>query len=639
MSEIPNRLNRFWQELKRRRVFKVIAMYAGTAFIILQLVDIITQPLQLPDWTLTLVIILLAMGFIFTLLIAWIYDITPEGIKKTGSVEPARKRKSISKRGKRRFKSSDIIITALVIIIAILVYPKIFKQEAFEKLKSFSERISVAVMPFQNMTNDTIWNVWQEGIQVNIITSLSNDPEELHVRQAESIKNILQGKGLTDYASITPSIANTISQKLDANIFINGSINLSGSTIRLNSQIVNSKTKDVLKSFQIDGTPEHILPLIDSLSLMVKNFLIVSEFKREVQPDYQHLISTSYPEAYRFFIYGQNAYNKKDFSTAVKLFSQALDIDSGFTFAALLLGFSYGNQDQFEEAKKWTLKVYEKRANVPIWQKIWINWGHAMYFETPYEEIIYLKQLQEFDDQMPFIYGELGYCYLKLNQYKKATTECERALDLYDKWDLKPVWVYNYIDLGNAYHKLGEYRKEKKLYKIAGENFPDDPDLVRRQAILYLTEKEMSSANKYITNYISILNENSSSEADISISIAKMYSEAGMFDKAEEYYRKALSLNSENPSIINSLAYFLIDKDRNIAEGLEYADTCLKFHPDDYTFLHTKGWGLYKSGNYQDALLILKKSWDLRREKAVYNTEAYLHLEAAKKAVANLKHD
>ena len=55
------------------------------------------------------------------------------------------------------------------------------------------------------MTNDTTWNVWQDGIQMNLITSLSNS-EELEVRQAESVNNLIQSKGITDYSSITPSI-------------------------------------------------------------------------------------------------------------------------------------------------------------------------------------------------------------------------------------------------------------------------------------------------------------------------------------------------------------------------------------------------------------------------------------------------
>jgi len=88
---------------------------------------------------------------------------------------------------------------------------------------------------------------------------------------------------------------------------------------------------------------------------------------------------------------------------------------------------------------------------------------------------------------------------------------------------------------------------------------------------------------------------------------------------------------------MNALGYFLIDKDRNINEGLELVDKTLALNPDNYEYLHCKGWGLYKQSKYQEALDVLQKSRDLRREKAVYNQEAFLHLEAAKKTVANQK--
>jgi tetratricopeptide (TPR) repeat protein len=113
----------------------------------------------------------------------------------------------------------------------------------------------------------------------------------------------------------------------------------------------------------------------------------------------------------------------------------------------------------------------------------------------------------------------------------------------------------------------------------------------------------------------------------------------GIKDKAEEYYRQALLLEQESPDRMNTLAYFLIDKDRNISEGLELVDKALKSDPDNYIYLHCKGWGLFKQGKYQEALDILQKSWDLRMKNAIYDHEAFLHLEAAKKAVANQKNN
>ena len=116
--------------------------------------------------------------------------------------------------------------------------------------------------------------------------------------------------------------------------------------------------------------------------------------------------------------------------------------------------------------------------------------------------------------------------------------------------------------------------------------------------------------------------------------LALTYEEAGILNKAEEYYRQAFSLEPNNQDRLNALAYFLIDKDRNLIEGLELIDKALSLSPFDYLIIDTKGWGLYKQGKYSEALELIQKSWEL---KPVYDHELYLHLEAAKKAFAGQK--
>jgi tetratricopeptide (TPR) repeat protein len=325
---------------------------------------------------------------------------------------------------------------------------------------------------------------------------------------------------------------------------------------------------------------------------------------------------------------------KRDYPTAINLFSQALDIDSNFTFAILSLSIAYGNQGLYEDAKKWCLKAYDNRDQMPMWQKIWINWVHAIFLETPQEEIKYLKQLKDFDEQYSNAYSNLGYCYNALYQYDKAVPEMEKVLEMYNKWGIKPSWIYDYTLLGYAYHKTGQYKNERKLYKKAEKDFPDDPALIQNQAILSFTEGDTIEANHYIKEYKSLIKDNSSSEADIASKLAFIYSETGNLNKAEEYYNQALSLEPDNIIRLNNLAYFLIDRNRNINEGIVLINKALGKTPIDYSLLHTKGWGLYKQGRYKEALELLEKSWDL---KPIYDHEVFLHLEAAKKAVAGLK--
>ena len=100
MPQSPNKITQFWQELKRRKVSRVITVYAAAAFVILELTDIIAPSLGLPEWTLNLIIILLCVGFIITVIVSWIYDIHPEeGIVKTESIHKFMEDRHLCERG------------------------------------------------------------------------------------------------------------------------------------------------------------------------------------------------------------------------------------------------------------------------------------------------------------------------------------------------------------------------------------------------------------------------------------------------------------------------------------------------------------------------------------------------------------
>jgi len=84
--------------------------------------------------------------------------------------------------------------------------------------------------------------------------------------------------------------------------------------------------------------------------------------------------------------------------------------------------------------------------------------------------------------------------------------------------------------------------------------------------------------------------------------------------------------------MMNNLAWFLIDKDSDVNKGLELTDKALEMDPENYSYIDTKGWGLYKQGKYIEALEFLEKSWEL---KPIYDHDLFLHLEEARKAVAD----
>ena len=533
---------------------------------------------------------------------------------------------------------SFAVAGAIMIIIVVVAYLKFFRQATLDNLISSDGKISVVVMPFRNMTNDTICNVWQDGIKDNLITYLSNYSEDLTVRQTEAVNGVLQGRGLTNYAAITPSVARDISKKLEARLIIAGSISQAGDRIRVNAQLINSKTEEAFKSFQIEGSSQkEIFNIIDSLSVLVKDFLIISVMEKEIVPDFRQLISTHSSEAYRHYMYGNQAFYKLNFPSAREEYLKAAEIDTNFTEAVRMLSYTYMHLGLYEESIKLSLHLYEKKDQLTILERIWAESLHSGYFDPPVDRIKYAKQLLDYNDQMPVHHSIMGGAYFALKQYDKAIPEFEKELELYDKWGSRPRWSKCYTSLGYCYHKTGQYRKERMLYKKAERDFPDDPSIIMRQTILALSSGKKDAADRYIEKFKSLRELQGASSINTLNALGNIYWQADILNEAEEYFREVMNLRPQNPDAINKLAYFLIDTDRNINEGLELADKALLLRPDYYISLDTKGFGLYKQGKYEDAKLILEKSWELKPDG--FDDEIYFHIEDVKKAIASNKNN
>ena len=299
-----------------------------------------------------------------------------------------------------------------------------------------------------------------------------------------------------------------------------------------------------------------------------------------------------------------------------------------------MLAYTYNWLGMIDKSKQIRLKLYNNKEHMSIQERIWTDVLYADYFETPYETIKYLNLLVEIDDQMPVPYSNLALAYETLNEYEDAILLREKELDIYNDWESKPRWSFSYANLGKLYHITGQFNKERELYNRAEQHFPNDSRILYRQAILELSEGDTIRAGDYIQKYRSTFMINNKSRPEFTYNLARIHEEAGLLREAEKYYRQALSLEPESALRLNDLAWFLIEEDINIIEGLKLVDKALEIAPDNYLYVDTKGWGLYKQGKYEEALEDLEKSWEL---KPVYDHEVYLHLEAAKKAVADLK--
>lgn len=150
MADLLNSLSRFWRELKRRKVVRRNTVYAGAAFIILEVASIVAEPLKLPDWTMPLLIVLLIIGLIISVIVSWLYDVGPEGTlvrtKPISDVSEIEKENTSS-----AWKIASYI--SFVVIIGLIILNLLSHNKQPEEATIMDR--SIAVLPFQNLSNDS----------------------------------------------------------------------------------------------------------------------------------------------------------------------------------------------------------------------------------------------------------------------------------------------------------------------------------------------------------------------------------------------------------------------------------------------------------------------------------------------------
>ena len=202
-----NNLSQFWQELKRRKVVRVITVYAAAAFVILELVSIIVEPLKLPEWTLPFIIVLLCVGFIIAVILSWIYDIRPEGgIVKTVPVDKV-KEGEISK-SSNSWKITSYI--SFVVIIALLILNVISMDGPMREI-NYPDK-SIAVLPFKSLSDDQEKQYLADGVMEAIL---------LHLFKIEDLR-VIQSASVEKYRDRTHTLTE-IARELNVNYILDGS--------------------------------------------------------------------------------------------------------------------------------------------------------------------------------------------------------------------------------------------------------------------------------------------------------------------------------------------------------------------------------------------------------------------------------
>jgi len=638
MSEGKNILTQFWQELKRRKVVRVIAMYAGTAFIIIELVGNIADPLHLPGWTATLVIVLLAVGFPVVIILSWIFDYTSKGYVKT---KPNEDKSSIATGftgSKRKFRFSDGIIIVLLIAVCILAYPKIFVTKV--KIQADPDgRISIAVMPFKNLTTDTLFNVWQEGIQHILINSLSNSPD-LAIRQSQTMHDVMVSSGYENYAAIAPGIGGEVAQKLETNTYISGQLIGTGKNFRINIQLREAVSDKIYQPYEITGKDESEIPFMaDSLSLIIRNFLEIEVLNKEVDYETRRFTETTSSEAYRHYIMGRRLFWEVEHKEAVHYFRNAIAIDSNFLYARIFLGWSYGWLKRFQERKEVFDKLNENLDKYSDLERAQVQFPKNWSDKNPEEGIRNLKIQLEYDPKQMTVWYQLGSCYDVLQMYEQAVEAYEQSLQIDREWGGGWEFYSLYHNLGEIYHKLGNHEREEEIYTLGLTAVPDEPHLLFRQAVCARSLMDTVEAARYLQALQNALQEDNRTGSYIAFYTGRVYEEARQYDRAIEYYNQAITTGQDEYITISAmlrLSFIFISSDIDLDGGIRLADQVLAEGPDNVELVsdayYCKGLGYYKQNKYAEALSLLGKAWD---NSPGYNHEIKLLIREVEGAISN----
>lgn len=526
-------------------------------------------------------------------------------------IEESRKEVTIRKDTKTSFTPRNKLWIALFAVLVVLtvvfklIFPSGFTKAVSEDQEPAGKRISVTIMPFNNLTNDPELDYLSVGVQDWVVYCLSFYPEEFNVRPFELVRDVIRNEKLSDLSSITPYTGSSISRRLDAEVFLIGNIFKMGDIIRLNAQLISSDSEEIIGTFQEEGFAEKIIYTIDSLSTRVRDYLLISKLNKEI-PQTEvtsthrlHYITNS-PEAYRYHILAKEALYNLDYDVAFRLDSMAVAIDSNFVDAIITLCWANYNMGKYTEAKRWLQNALQKRDKLPLVQQITLDYHYASLYQTPEEQIKYLDQLQKIEDNNPYHSLSLGYTYIYIHKYDEAIPVLEKAHEMLKKLGTEPNDLFYYHYLLKAYKATGQHRKERKLIKRAEENFIKSPK--------------------------------SSSAGDSYFNMALVYSDAGFFDKAEEYFAKGVSLNPGNKGMINNYAFSLIDNNLNVERGLELINDALEQDTANGILLDIKAWGLYRQHNYEEALKLLEKAY-----QKIPAYEIKDHLDSVKAAMVNQK--
>ena len=321
MSERPS----FFAELKRRNVYKVGVAYAVVGWLIAQIATQIFPFLEIPNWAIRLVILLIVIGFPIALIVAWAFELTPEGIKRTEDVDFA-----ASARQPRKHAWIVVVIVGAALSVGLFFFGRYSAQTPRQIEAAAISTIpqkSIAVLPFENLSDDKGAAYFADGIQDEILTKLASIADLKVISRTSTAK----------YKS-KPEDLKTVSQQLGVATVLEGSVQKAADKVRVNVQFIDARADSHLWAKTYDRDMKDV-------------FAIQSEIAQEIADSLQAKLSpaeatklatapTKDTAAYDLFLKGEfeqrianSTFRPESFDQAARWYKEAIARDPDFALA------------------------------------------------------------------------------------------------------------------------------------------------------------------------------------------------------------------------------------------------------------------------------------------------------------------
>ncbi len=317
----------FFSELKRRNVYKVAIAYAVVAWLLMQIASQIFPFFEIPNWAVRLVVLLLVIGFPVALILAWAFELTPEGIKRAEDVD-------LTKSTARRTSHKLLWITAVVAIVAAALFVagrlNLFHSKPSTATGVASEK-SIAVLPFENLSEDKANAYFADGIQEEILTRLAKIADLKVISRTSTLQYQSKPGNLSD-----------IAKQLGVANILEGSVQKAADQVRINVQLIKAATDTHLWADTYDRKLTDIFTVESQVAKAVADTL-----QAKLSGTEQSAIAarpSENSEAHDLYLKGRYFFGKRtadDLKRAIDYFNQALAKDPNYALAYAGLADSY----------------------------------------------------------------------------------------------------------------------------------------------------------------------------------------------------------------------------------------------------------------------------------------------------------